>query len=166
MIPRTLLLAESIGDAILRARAEHADPIEAALAQIDGFRIFEGKVIDVERRTVAGFARGHMAVEGLGPDTGTTTEIQFQNENLIASRSGTVVASVPDLISVLDSESGQPITTEELRYGLRVVVIAAPCDERWRTSAGLNLVGPRYFGYDIDFVPVEDLAASEIKETT
>ncbi len=62
---------------------------------------------------------------------------------------------MPDLITVLDIETGEPITTEGLRYGFRVVVLGMPCTPKWRTSAGLELVGPRYFGYDIDFVPVE-----------
>ena len=56
----------------------------------------------------------------------------------------------------MDAENGGPITTEELRYGFRVTVIATPCDARWRTPAGLELAGPRYFGYDVDYVPVED----------
>ena len=58
-------------------------------------------------------------------------------------------------IKVLSTDTGQPITTEELRYGYRVAVVAAPCDARWRTPAGLQLVGPRYFGYDLDCTPVE-----------
>ena len=61
---------------------------------------------------------------------------------------------------MLDSETGEPITTEEMRYGFRVTVIAAPCDPRWRTPAGLELVGPRYFGYDIDYVPIEKRQAA------
>ena len=32
----------------------------------------------------------------------------------------------PDLIMMLDAESGEPITTEEMRYGFRVTVIAPP----------------------------------------
>jgi hypothetical protein len=64
------------------------------------------------------------------------------------------VASVPDLICVLDTESGEPVTTETLRYGLRVSVVAAPCDSRWRSPEGLELAGPAYFGYDHDYVPV------------
>lgn len=50
------------------------------------------------------------------------------------------------------------ITTEEIRYGYRVVMIGAPCNRRWRTTKGLDLVGPRYFGYEIDYGPVEELA--------
>ena len=79
--------------------------------------------------------------------------IHFQNEALMAIRDGEAVVSVPDLIVVLDAETGQPITTEALRYGFRVVVLAIPCDPKWRTPAGLALVGPRYFGYDVDYAP-------------
>ena len=63
---------------------------------------------------------------------------------------------MPDLIAVLDSETGEPITTEGLRYGFRVEVIAFPCTPRWRSPDGLRLVGPRVFGYDVDYVPVEE----------
>lgn len=165
MIPRTLRLAESIGTAILQARSEHRDPITAALAQVGGFRIFKGKITDVERRTVAGFARGSLTAEGLDEHSGQQLTIEFQNENLIASVAGQTVATVPDLISVLDSETGEPVTTEELRYGLRIQVVAAPCHDKWRSPEGLGLVGPRYFGYDIDYVSVENLVASRRQET-
>ncbi|WP_329236532.1 DUF917 domain-containing protein [Actinoallomurus sp. NBC_01490] len=75
-------------------------------------------------------------------------------ENLVAYREGAVVASVPDLICVLESETGEPVTTEALRYGFRVDVVGAPCDPRWHAPGGLELVGPRYFGDDHDYVRV------------
>ena len=86
--------------------------------------------------------------------------LDVQNEHLVARVDGKIAASVPDLIIMLDSETGEPITTEEMRYGFRVTVIAAPCDPRWRTPEGLELVGPRYFGYDVDYVPIEDRRAA------
>ena len=61
-----------------------------------------------------------------------------------------------DLIAVLDMETAEPITTEGLRYGFRVAVIAFPCAPQWRTEAGIALVGPRYFGYDVDYISVEE----------
>ena len=70
------------------------------------------------------------------------------------------MASTPDLICVLDAETGEPVTTESMRYGFRVAVLGVPCHPRWRTPGGLGLVGPRYFGYDLDYVPVERLAGS------
>jgi uncharacterized protein len=63
----------------------------------------------------------------------------------------------PDLIAVLDAETGLPITTEGIRYGARCVVIGIPCNPKWRTAKGIETVGPKYFGYDVDYVPVEEL---------
>jgi hypothetical protein len=160
MIPGTLQLAQTLGEAIDTARREHGDPIEVVLSILGGLRLFEGKVVDVKRRTQAGFARGDCELEGIGPDRGATLRIQFQNEHLIAVRDGEVLATTPDLIMVLDSEAGLPITTEEIRYGFRVTVLAAPCDSRWRSPEGLEVVGPRYFGYEVDYRPVEEIAAS------
>jgi uncharacterized protein len=157
MIAGTLALAERIGVAIINARSEKSDPVEAAVNATGGFRLFEGKIVDVERRTVEGFARGEVTIDGSGDRSGSRLLIQFQNENLIAIADGSVFATVPDLITVIEADTGRPITTEELRYGHRVAVVGVPCDSQWRTDDGLELVGPRYFGYDIDYRPVESL---------
>ena len=117
MIPGTLTKAEEIGRTIRTAHALQRDPVEAVLAATGGFEVFRGKVFDVQRRTERGFARGEAVVQGTGEHEGGTLTIRFQNENLVAIRDGQIVVSVPDLITVLDAETGQPITTEGLRYG-------------------------------------------------
>ncbi|MGH8914331.1 MAG: DUF917 domain-containing protein [Acidimicrobiia bacterium] len=158
MIGGTLRLAESIGAAILHARASNTSPLRAGVVASGGHLLFEGKISDVARRTEGGFALGSSAIEGFGLHGGTTMMIEFQNENLVAAVDDKVVASVPDLITLVEVDSGRPVTTEELRYGHRVAVVGVPCNHRWRSVAGLELVGPRRFGYDIDYVPVEQLA--------
>jgi len=155
-IAGSLARAEELGRLVRTTRAAHGDVIGAVLDRVGGRRLFSGKVGDVERRTVKGFARAEVRVDGLGDDTGSTLLLSSQNEHLVARVDGQVLASVPDLIIVLDSETGQPVTTEELRYGYRITVLGAPCDQRWRSEAGLAVTGPRYFGYDFDFVPVEE----------
>jgi len=119
--------------------------------------LFKGKATDILRRTTAGFAKGEATFQGLDEFSGRSLTVRFQNENLIATMDGRPVAMVPDLISVLDLESGLPITTEGLKYGNRVLVLGSPCDPKWRTPEGVKLVGPRYFGYDFDYTPVEVL---------
>jgi DUF917 family protein len=105
---------------------------------------------------VAGFARGEAVVDGIGEDLGHQMSIQFQNENLVATKDGTIVASVPDLITMVEEETGEPITTEGLRYGFRIKVVAMSSHPHWRTAAALKVVGPQYFGYDGEFIPVEE----------
>ena len=119
MIPGTLTLARELGLLVRSAQSEHRSPIEAVLERLGGFPIFQGKVVDVERRTEAGFARGSARLEGSGVDAGYSLRIDFQNENPVAERDDEVLATVPDLITVLEAETGEPITTEELRYGFR-----------------------------------------------
>ncbi len=155
MVLGTLTRAEEIGRALRTARDMHLDAIEVMTEVTGGQTFFRGKVADVQRRTERGFARGEARIQGTGDDEGRALVIHFQNEALMAIRDGETIVSVPDLIVVLDAETGQPITTEGLRYGFRVTLLAIPCDPRWRTPAGLALVGPRYFGYDVEYAPAE-----------
>lgn len=160
-VPRTLSMALALGRAIRLAREEHASPFEAIAQTLSGTlychvrELFAGKVSDVERRTTDGFAKGRAVISPLGADGGEELEIVFQNENLVARRGGIVLAIVPDLICVLDAESGEPITTEGLRYGQRVRVLGISTPEMMRTPAALAAFGPAAFGLEERFVPVE-----------
>jgi DUF917 family protein len=160
-IYRTVSLGIAIGEAVMNAHAKGIHPIEAVCAATQdtiygrGVILFKGKIVDVERRTQEGFAVGHAVLQGLAESQGSQLIIEFQNENLVAIRDGQVIASVPDLICLLDSEVATAITTERLRYGQRVVVIGIPTPEIMRTEAALQVWGPQAFGYDIPFVPLE-----------
>ncbi|UOX90257.1 DUF917 domain-containing protein [Amycolatopsis sp. FBCC-B4732] len=154
LVPGTLSLCAELGALVRAARAAHEDPVARVVSRLGGRRLFSGKVVDVARRTVTGFARGEAKLSGMDDDTGAELVLRFQNEHLVAERDGVVQASVPDLICTLERESGEAVTTEGLRYGQRVTVIAAPADPRWHTPEGIALAGPRYFGYDIDPIGV------------
>ena len=108
----------------------------------------------MRRQTRQGFARGELDIRGTGPDVGVSFRLAFQNENLLFWRDDQPQATVPDLITVVDEQSGRPVTTEGLQYGLRVAVLGFPSHAQWQTPAGLALVGPRAFGYEIDYVPL------------
>ena len=156
-VRNSVSLAIKIGQAVASAQGS---PVAALMAEIGAFRLVTGKVSDVERRTTSGFVRGSVLVEGLGEDAGRLVRLELQNENLVALERGRVLASVPDLISVLDSETADAIVTERVRYGQRVTVIAFGCDPIWRTRRGIEAAGPRAFGYDFDYLPVEELAGA------
>ncbi|MFD6055573.1 DUF917 domain-containing protein [Agromyces sp. NPDC060279] len=162
-IPATLTQAQRIGRILLGRDASGAElrddeKIDALCAELDAVRLFDGKVADLQREVVGGFTRGAAELDGVGEDRGRGFRLDFQNEMLLARRDGELAAVTPDLIAVLDLATGLPITTEALRYGARVTVIAMPCHEKWRTEAGLATAGPAHFGYDVDWIPVEELA--------
>ena len=146
-----------IGEAVANAADS---PVAAVIAAAGAFRLVGGKVLDVRREVAGGFMRGSVVIEGLGQDAGRLIRLELQNEHLVALERGRLLASVPDLITMLDSETADAISANRVSYGQRVVVIAFGCDPIWRTERGIAAAGPRAFGYDFDFVPVEELAAA------
>lgn len=134
--------------------ARPSNPVEALRSEIEAFALFQGKVVDVERAPGVRFVRGTIVIEGHDSDAGRLLRIEMQNENLVALESGRVVASVPDVIAVLDARTAEAIPNERIRYGDRVRVIACAADPIWRTPQGLELGGPAAFGYDFPYVPV------------
>jgi len=154
----TISLARKIGEKIVESNKSKINPVDALLDITRGYKLFEGKIVDIQRDLTTGFVRGNVTIEGMDLDKESTFSLDFQNENLVGMRDGKPAAITPDLITVLDREKGFPITTESLKYGQRVVVIGMPCDPFWRTEAGIRQVGPRYFKYDLDYVPIEELA--------
>jgi hypothetical protein len=60
------------------------------------------------------------------------------------------LACVPNLICSLETSSGCAVATEELRYGLRLALLALPAHELLRTPQALQVVGPAAFGYSGD----------------
>ena len=154
LIRGTLTLAQQLGGAVLDARASGMDAADAVARLGGGCVLFRGKIVDIERRTVQGFARGRMRLSAFGSDE-DVMDIVFQNENLVAWHNGAMVASVPDLICILSLDDGEPIGTESLRYGLRVCVIGLPAPRELKTPPALQVVGPAAFGYpEIVFQPM------------
>ena len=113
--------------------------------------MFDGKVVDVERRTTEGFLRGQAKIQGLGANAGETFTVHFQNEFSVGYLEDEPVVMTPDLICVVDSVNGDGIGTDVIRYGQRVSVVALPGPEVFQTPAGLANVGPRAFGFDLDY---------------
>jgi len=147
----TTTKAIAIGRAVREAQRTHDDPVAAILSIEPGRLLYKGKIVDVERRTTEGFLRGVARLDGMDEWRGVALHINFQNEWIIAHRDGDPIAMTPDLICVLDSVSGEAVGTETVRYGQRVTVIALPGPDIFLTPEGLAHVGPRAFGYDLDF---------------
>lgn len=153
--------SEEIGRAIRLAKDNAGDktPEEYFLDFVGGHRLFKGKISDVLREVRGSFNFGKVVLDGIGDCKGSEAYVEFQNENLCAVVDGEILATTPDLICLVDTETFRPVPTDALKYGKRVLVVGLECFHLWRTQAGLDLVGPRYFGIDADYIPIEELAA-------
>lgn len=152
VIPGTISLARTIGRALRTSKSEKSDPVERLVGLLDGILICRGKISDVQRRTERGFAFGEVSITVSRSQS--MVRVAFQNENLVAWQDGEVRVTVPDLITIVDESTGRAIMTEQLKYGQRVAVLGIPCHPKWRSPQGLKLVGPKYFGYDIEYTPL------------
>ena len=149
--------SETLGRAIRTVKDCGArTPEEHFLEFAEGFKLFKGKISDVLRETRGGFNFGKVVLDGIGEYKGHNAYVEFQNENLTATVDGEILATTPDLICLVDTETFIPVTTDALKYGKRVMVVGLKCFHLWRTEAGLELVGPRYFGIDTDYIPLEE----------
>lgn len=148
--------SQELGKSI-RTLAKAKKAPEAQFVKDSGaYILFKGKISDVVREVRGAFNFGKVVLEGIAQDKGKEAYVEFQNENLIAVVDGDIKATVPDLITLVDYETFIPITTDGLKYGKRVIICGLPCDAMWRSEAGIALVGPRYFGCDCDYIPIEE----------
>lgn len=149
--------SQQLGEAIRTVKdCTDQTPEEHFLNFSEGFRLFRGKIADVLRETRGAFNFGRVLLEGIGEYRGQNACVEFQNENLTAEVNGEILATTPDLICLVDTQTFAPVTTDALKYGKRVLVVGLKCFAMWRTPEGLALVGPRYFGCDTDYIPLEE----------
>lgn len=166
-VPRTVSLAVDIGKTVRELRvAGEVDICEGlagyfATSNPSRFArvLFDGKVQDVIRGTEDGWTVGNVT---LSASDGGSDEmfVSFRNEYSLAKLNGKTVAIVPDLLFILDRETGEAITTETLRYGQRVKVIGVAATEEMRTPEAVEIMGPKASNITEPFVRLEDLAWS------
>ncbi|KAK7629740.1 hypothetical protein BKA81DRAFT_417195 [Phyllosticta paracitricarpa] len=175
-VQKTYSLAWRIGRCIARAEASNtlSKVCESIVDEVGGQDtariLFRGKIINVERRLFKGHSYGIITIGGIPEDEedasvadampamaeGGTMQIPFKNENLYCEHevdgSKRIIATVPDLIAVLDTSSGRALGVPEFRYGLRVTVLGITASPQWTsTAAGLAIGGPKAFGYDLEY---------------
>jgi uncharacterized protein len=122
--------------AVIRGSISRA--LELGRERCPGELLTTGTIVDVTQELSGGFLRGTLTL-----DDGTV--VDYQNEYLFARREGELLAATPDIITLLEEESAEPIPSERLRYGLRVQLVTLPAPPLWKTPEGLKLVGPEVF---------------------
>jgi len=158
LVRDTLTKSLAIGRAMRQAREQGSDPIDAALAVTGGWRLFEGTVSDKEWEDRGGYMFGTTHIQGTGDYAGQTLDVWFKNENHVSWLNGEPWVCSPDLLTLAYKESGDGTTNTLIKEGDDIVAVGMKGLEAFRTEFGLNEAsGPRYFGFDIDYVPIEEL---------
>lgn len=161
------LIAGSLSEAILfgrtvrEAREQGRDPIEAIVRAANGFKLFQGIVTASADRGERGFSWSNVEIRGTKEFTGHTYKVYVKNENIVSWLDGKPDAMSPDAIANLDPTTGDTINPPTLGAYIvnqEVVFVGWPnAPQQWRTPKGIEVFGPRHFGFDFDYVPIEEL---------
>lgn len=159
VVRNTISKCVNIGKVIRESREKGENPVEAVVKVLGGWKIFGGIVKKYTWADEGGFLVGEVLVDGVDKWQGHTLRSWIKNEHIMAWMDDNPLVMPPDMISFL-LDSGEAVTNTDLKEGMSVHVVAAKAPEVWRTPKGLELFGPKHFGFDLDYVPVEKLIES------
>jgi uncharacterized protein len=154
---KSISKALSIGKVFREAKEAGKDPVEAVIQACKGVHLCSGKIVDIDQTISKAFLYGSVMIQ----NRQEKIQLDFQNEYLVAKRDQKILATTPDILVLLEQETGTPISAQRLEFGLKVHLVALPAAAMWTTPAGLSLVGPRHFGYEIDYHPVSQLKQNQ-----
>lgn len=95
-------------------------------------------------------------ITGSGDYKGVQLKIWLKNENHMCWKNGEIFVTSPDMIQIIDSKTGHPYTNNLIKVGMEVSVIAMKARDVFRTERGLLALSPKAFGFDIEYVPLEE----------
>ena len=159
-IPGALTQAILYGKTVREAGERGEDPVAALVKVSAGFKLFQGVVTKADMKGERGHTYWDVEMKGIGPFAGHMYKIWVKNENIISWLDGQPDALPPDLICQLDPKTGDAITDVPLGgYPLNgeVAIVGVPAHPMWRVPKGIEIFGPRYFGFELDYVPLEEL---------
>ena len=157
VIPHALSYAGAVGRAQREAVAHGEDPIQAILKAAGGKLLFQGAVAKGSDWSIReGFTVGEIHISGEGAYQGDCARIWYKNENMMMWVNDNVKVTCPDLICVVETKTGYPITNPNCTEGMEVTVLGFHCHEIWKRPRGLEILNPRFFGFDCDCVFLED----------
>ena len=165
MIPGTLSFNYAVGSCFMGV-SSYAE-LSARLLEVtknsiygSAVELFTGTVSSISSSTDGGRSWLNVRVEGYGSYQNSEFSILSQNEALIAFRDNAVAAMVPDLITLVDLRTLKPFSITAIHEDMRIAVIGIPAPVRLKTRSMLNVLGPACFGYNKEYIPLENIYSS------
>lgn len=158
LVRDTLSESLQVGRAIREALENGRDPVDAGARATRGKVRFVGELARTDAGVVDGYYQGYHRFVGHGEWQGQEARVWFRNENHVMWVGDLVVATSPDLIMQMDPSCGEPVPNHSLELGRSVALLVAPARKVHRSPEAIERLGPRHYGFDIDYRPVSDTA--------
>jgi Uncharacterized conserved protein len=156
VVKGTLTECYNVGKMIREARENGKDPVAEVVKYLGCWSVCEGTVSKKEWEDRLGYFWGTHTILGEGKFKGDTVKIWFKNENHICWKNDKVLVTSPDSIIVVNASNGEPITNTKIAEGDKVSVIVRKSNPMFRTPKAIKVLGPKAFGFDMEYVPVEN----------
>jgi hypothetical protein len=160
VIKGALSQAILFGKTAREAVAQGKDPVAELVRVTKGFKLFQGIVAKADMKGDRGFTWWDVELKGTDKYAGNGYKIYVKNENIVAWLDGVPDAMSPDTIQNLDPKTGDAHNGGALggyKVGAELAIIGYDTSPLWRTPKGIEVFGPRHFGFDFDYVPIEQL---------
>jgi DUF917 family protein len=158
--PNQVTKCIQIGQVIREAKKANKSPKDDFIKTSKAIKIFEGRVKSFEMEGKGGFNWGNWYIDGVESYKNHKMKIWFKNEHLVGWMDENPYITCPDLICIVDSKTCQGYSnfTENGRYnGKLVSVYGIRAIDQWRTRKGIEVFGPKHFGFDINYKPFEKI---------
>ncbi|ARM77209.1 DUF917 domain-containing protein [Acidianus manzaensis] len=129
----TVSLSYKLGGALVESG------LDEMLGLSNGRVIFEGKVVDIKRYNLGGFALGVVELEGIEGYKDERAEVIFKNEYLGFIKNGEISYISPEIISLIDY-SNHVVTSDSIKYGIKVRVVYIPVSNKWKEVGGYGVI--------------------------
>ena len=148
----------NIGAAIRKAQSNGSNPLRAFENVSGAVKLFEGKVRSFEMEGKGGFNWGNWHIDGEGSYKNHKMRIWFKNEHLVSWMDEKKFVTCPDLICIVDSKTSLGLSNfaeDKTHNNKDVTVYGIKAVDQWRTPKGIEVFGPKHFGYDIEYKSFE-----------
>lgn len=143
VVKGSISTAISLGKSMRHSKERGENPMETLIRDHGAQHLGMGIIDAIDQTIDEGFLNGSVTI--LNGEC--VYNIAYQNEYLKVESDGKIIAVTPEIITLIESESFVPITSEKLLYGMRVSIVSLPSPPLWMTESAHKMVGPVYFGY-------------------
>ncbi|UJF17230.1 DUF917 domain-containing protein [Vibrio sp. SS-MA-C1-2] len=155
LVRNTMTECYELGKLIRECNEQGKNTIEEILTSTNGYKIFSGTIQVKDDEDRIGYYWGTYTIEGVGQDQGKTSKLWFKNEHHMCWINDEVAVTSPDTIVMVDTLTGEPIPNPLSYVGQDVTILAISSREHFKTQKGIDILGPKYFGFDEEYIPVE-----------
>lgn len=161
-VPNSISKALDLGLAVTEANEKNQDGVEVVKEFVGGTELFRGRIRESYGEDKGGFYLSNFIVNGTEEYEGKIAKMVVKNELMLLEIDGEYKLMFPDYGFMLYPKTGHGILSVDLKNGLDIVIVGAPCHPLVRecmyTEEGKKSFGSSRYGYpELDYIPFEKL---------